>query len=370
MVRSRICQVVILVVFGVALTGCSPEENLKRSDTTVEITRLKQGWQPMGVEINQGDHITFGMRGEIPIAGIKIPFEPKHGVWGRIGDRGDIFQFTFNHETIISDAVGQLYVMVIPSGLLFANRQGDLLPIIEQVPDGEIDISVRAIVWNGDAEAGLAQMIAGTVPADAELARNTMASMKQLRTLPDGFEYMWNLATSNVFESFHEGDRQGVHANTNDDAGIIIKAVDLPLTEDTRIEFDWLYNQLPALASETDAATHDYMSIAVEFDNGRDITWMWSKDLAEDTHFECPLPEWIGREWHYVLQTGNDDLGNWYHHDRPILEDYRKTIPGEVPTRIVAVWFIANSIFGRQQADAYFSDVVLKDGDISLHIFE
>jgi|AP95_1055475.scaffolds.fasta_scaffold00003_7 hypothetical protein len=165
-----------LVVFGFVLTGCSPspDADLKRSDTTVEITRLKQGWQPMGVEINEGDQITFAMQG--------------------------------------------------------------------------------------------------------------------------------------------------------------------------RIEFDWLYNQLPALASETDAATHDYMSIAVEFDNGRDITWMWSRDLPEDTHFECPLPEWIGREWHYVLQTGNDDLGNWYHHDRPILEDYRRTIPGEVPTRIVAVWFIADSL--------------------------
>ena len=160
-----------------------------------------------------------------------------------------------------------------------------------------------------------------------------------------------------------------MHGKTSDDFGIIKKSLDIPLTADTRIQFDWKYQALPALASETDPASHDYMSIAVEFDNGHDITWMWSRDLAEESSFGCPLPEWIGRETHIVLQSGSQELGKWFSHDRPILADYKKAVPGEPPSRIVGVWIIGNAVFGRQPAEAYFANAVIRDGKTAVDVF-
>jgi hypothetical protein len=139
--------------------------------------------------------------------------------------------------------------------------------------------------------------------------------------------------------------------------------VDLPLTEDTRFEFEWLYKQLPALGPETEAATHDYTSIALEFDNGQDLTWFWSGHLAEGTTFPCPLPDWQHRETHMVLQTGEEGLGQWHEHSRAVLEDYRAAIDGPEPSRIVAIWVIGNSLFGRQPAESFFSNARVVEGD-------
>ena len=92
--------------------------------------------------------------------------------------------------------------------------------------------------------------------------------------------------------------------------------------------------------------------------------------LPEGTHFGCPLPWWDTRETHMVLQSGEDGLGEWHSHTRPVLADYTAAVAAEVPQRIVAVWFIANSVFGRQPGAASFADVVIRNGDDQLSVFD
>jgi hypothetical protein len=70
-----------------------------------------------------------------------------------------------------------------------------------------------------------------------------------------------------------------------------------------------------------------------------------------------------------VLQSGDEGLSQWYTHERKVLEDYRASIDGEVPSRIVGVWFIANSLFGRQRAAASFADVAIVDGTSHRDVF-
>jgi len=189
------------------------------------------------------------------------------------------------------------------------------------------------------------------------------------RELPAGFSYLSEIGETNVFERFTGGKRQGVHSITDAQAGIIRKPIDLPLTDSTRIEFDWRYIAIPALGAETAAATHDYHSIAVEFDNGQDLTWFHSRELAPGTHFRCPLPGWDTRETHIVLESGKEGLGNWTTHARPVRADYLEAVGGEAPKRIVAVWFIANSFFGKQPGEAYFANVKLSDGERTVEVF-
>ena len=157
---------------------------------------------------------------------------------------------------------------------------------------------------------------------------------------------------------------------TNDDGGIIKKKLDIPLTKTTEIDFSWLYRKLPAIAPETTLPTHDYMSIAIEFDNGQDITWYWSHSLAPETFYRCPLAGWDKVETHIVVQSGQDGLGEWHQHKRNIYTDYSTSVGGEMPKKIVGVWFIGNSIFGRRGADAEFANISLQDGNTQINIFE
>lgn len=339
-----------------------------KTESAVAISHLKQGWVPMGISAIEGDEITFSAQGEVEL-GLAHAMQPKHLLWGRIGEQGRIFQFSSNAPSIVSNTSGQLFVAISPSGMLFANQQGEWIDALKQMPDADINVTVNAIIWKGPAEKGLRQLQTNGDAQRMSIAKTALASIANKKDLPVGFEYLSDLGHSNVFEAFAKDGRVGVHAQTDDDFGIIRKPVDIPLTENTQIDFSWLYQSIPAQGPETAAATHDYLSIAVEFDNGRDITWFWSNELPEGTGFECPLPEWVGREWHIALQSGTAGLGQWGSHNRQILQDYEKTIPGRAPKRIVAVWIITNAVFDRQPAEAYFADVVISNGEQRISIF-
>jgi len=108
--------------------------------------------------------------------------------------------------------------------------------------------------------------------------------------------------------------------------------------------------------------THDYLSIAVEFDNGLDLTYMWSAALPEDTIFQCPLAWWDERETHWVVRT-KKDVGRWLSEERSIKKDYERAIGGDVPAKVVQVWLIANSLFQRGTGKCDYRAIRLTDGE-------
>jgi hypothetical protein len=52
-----------------------------------------------------------------------------------------------------------------------------------------------------------------------------------------------------------------------------------------------------------------YLSIAVEFENGQDLTYYWSAALPEETAYRCPLPWWDRHETHIAMRSGSAGLG-------------------------------------------------------------
>ena len=84
---------------------------------------------------------------------------------------------------------------------------------------------------------------------------------------------------------------------------------------------------------------------------------------------DCSMPWWNERETHIVVQSGADGLGEWFQHRRSIKADYLTAVGGTPPARIVGVWFIINSLFGRQPAEAYFTDVVIEDAGAKIEVF-
>ena len=114
--------------------------------------------------------------------------------------------------------------------------------------------------------------------------------------------------------------------------------------------------------------THDYLSIALEFDDGQDLTWYWSGALPEGFAYRCPLDYWRKRETHIVVRTGATNLGSWVDEERDVLADHQAAIGGLAPARVVNAWIIGVSLFQGGRARAGFRDIELVDGDTVLRI--
>lgn len=160
------------------------------------------------------------------------------------------------------------------------------------------------------------------------------------------------------------GDVAGpwMHVHTKKNVSILTRDVSAPLTAATTLKWRWNFKTLPTKLAETSAANHDYISIAVKFENGRDLTYMWSAVLPVGTGFACPLPGWESRETHVVIRSGGQSLGQWLLEEHAILADYGKHIGGPAPGRIVQVWLIANSIIQQTEGEAIFADISIGEG--------
>ena len=136
--------------------------------------------------------------------------------------------------------------------------------------------------------------------------------------------------------------------------------VDVALDRSTRLAWAWKAEELPSKLREDSLPTHDYLSIAVEFDNGRDLTYMWSAALPEGKVFQCPLPWWDKRATHQVVRSDLAKLGVWLEEKQPVLDDYERAIGGELPKRAVAVWLIAASAFQKRKGICSYAKISLK----------
>jgi hypothetical protein len=115
---------------------------------------------------------------------------------------------------------------------------------------------------------------------------------------------------------------------------------------------------LPSREREDLLQGHDYLSIAVEFDDGQDLTFFWSTELAVETGFRCPIPSWCARETHVVVRSGQERLGEWISEERNLYADYERFI-GQPPARIVRVWLIAVSLFRRNEGQGEYGAIEL-----------
>jgi len=130
----------------------------------------------------------------------------------------------------------------------------------------------------------------------------------------------------------------------------------------------WRIDALPSRLPEDTALTHDYLSVALEFDDGQDLTWYWSSCLPEGFSYRCPLPHWRRRETHIVARTGTADLGHWTDEERLVLADHQAAIGGPAPSRVVRAWLIAQTVPQAGHAAGEFSRIELVDGDRTLRV--
>jgi hypothetical protein len=156
--------------------------------------------------------------------------------------------------------------------------------------------------------------------------------------------------------------RAAIACSTHGDAAILHKEARIPLIPGTRLRWSWRVERLPMDLAEDTLPSHDYQSIAVEFDDGQDITYYWSASLPVGTVYRCPLPNWSERETHVVVRSGAAELGQWITEERDVHADYSRIIGG--PAREIArVWLIANSLLARGHGRCEYAGIEVSSGN-------
>ena len=315
-------------------------------------------WTDTGIAIRRGEAVTLLASGRLILSTeLDLWYGPRLALWGRIGERGTIFNGTRDSHSLTAGTDGSLFLALYNGE--WATPQGELATPREAYAASSGGIDVLVLRWKENAQDGLAAL-AETDPHDPLIA-GELQRIRSPHRPPEGWRSLWFLGETEIFREAYEQGRHEIEVYAQADVGILQTRVDAPLGPQTTIDWRWRVDNLPADGPEDSPLTHDYVSVAVEFDNGKDLTWYWSAGLPVGRHYACPLPTWAARETHWVLRSGADGLGEWYEESRPIAADYRAAV-GEPPARIVGVWLIAVTLFRRGRAQATFADIRLRDG--------
>jgi hypothetical protein len=331
-------------------------------------------WLDTGLEVKAGERITTIVQGRIVWSkALDITIPPGFAVWSRIGDKGAIFRGTRDTNTVTASGDGKLYLKTMPGRWLDKTGRYDSDPAPVN-PDWGGGASVAIIKWAPAADIetelkGLASAAEAPAWAAAELDR-----MKTSVLPPKGWSYLWDLGPSETYKEVtgspgDKGPARRIALRTLNDAAILHRDAETDLTPDTRLAWSWKAVALPAATREDAFPTHDYMSIAVEFDNGQDLTYIWSHSLPVGQSFRCPIPSWHDRETHMVVRSGTADLNTWMSESRNVFEDYKAAIGGEMPKRVKRVWLIAVSLFRHGEGKSEFGDMRLTSGAGTINVW-
>lgn len=321
-------------------------------------------WTSTGIDVRAGDWVTLLASGRLVLAAaLDIWLPPRVALWARVAGRGPILNGTRDTTSFRAVHDGMLELALCNGE--WATPDGVLATPVEAYAMGAGGVDVVVIRWRGEAAEGLRD-VARALPGDP-LVASERRRLTHGTPAPAGWRHLWFLGPTECFREAVADGRPAIAIDAANDVGILQKPVDVALGPATTLAWRWRVDELPAVGAEDAMPAHDYTSIALEFDDGQDLTWYWSASLPVDAHYRCPLPSWAARETHWVLRTGLEDLGRWYAERRVVADDYRAAI-GAPPARIVAVWLIAVSVFGHRRARATYADLVLRDGDRELRI--
>lgn len=315
-------------------------------------------WTDTKIDLDAGEEVTTIAAGRVYLSRFFDVFvEPQFQLWSRVGEEGPIFNGTRNTNTFRAESKGPLHLAGVFPGE-WGDPSGKLGTPEKEFKGVQGGMSVLVIRWKVDALRGLKQMAA---QGDVEsLIAGEIERLENPPKQPEGWNFLWFLGRSEIYRDAAEDDdgRKILQCRTHKNVSIIQHDAEMPLTPDVRLQWSWKVDELPSERSEITVPTHDYMSIAVEFDNGQDLTYYWSATLPPETVYRCPLPTWKDRETHVVIRSGREGLGQWLDESRSVHADCLEAY-GEAPAKIVRVWLIANSLLQRKHGACDYADIRL-----------
>lgn len=323
----------------------------------VELDATRPPWSESGLELAAGDAVTWFAAGRVHLSrALDIWVPPSFQLWARVAPSGSVLRGTRDTHTFHAATAGPLHLASYFPGE-WSTPHGELAQGTADYRKVSGGLTVLLLKWRQGVDpvaALLASVQRGTAPAavTAECAR-----LADTVTAPEGWDYLWYLGPGEIYRAGRTPDGQAsLCCDTHGDVGILRHAVALPLAPGTFLDWQWRVDSLPASLREDSLPSHDYLSIAVEFDDGQDLTYYWSSALPVGTVYRCPLPTWKDKETHVVVRSGTADLGRWLDERRDVHEDYRRCIGGAARS-VVRVWLIANSLFQRGHGRCEYSAI-------------
>ncbi|MBA7490073.1 hypothetical protein ES702_00607 [subsurface metagenome] len=378
-------------------------------------------WTPTGIFVQSDQAVSIFSTGRTwrsKLLDLYLP--PRFNLWFRIGVNGSIFNSTHDTKTFMSmdDQEGQELFVANQFPGSFSDKEGGRvggnLSVYEKA-EGAFQILI--IVWEPglsihvDIRNAFQRLLR---PADEatpiydpfglmSTGMDRLSSKYIIEEAPRGWTLLWFLGQSQIFYQEQDPvtaeDRSAKHElesvpeSADMDAelllpdpsctfpmircipshnvGILQKDISpsLVLTPHTTTTWSWQMIDLPSRLREDTTISHDYFSLAFEFENGRDLTYTWSWELPVGFGYWCPLAAWCDREYHIVLRSGTEQLGQWVSEQRNIYQDYVEYVNGGdlskvVPTQVVKVWLIAGNRWQRYRGEMLIKKVRLWDASI------
>jgi hypothetical protein len=322
-----------------------------REARVFELSGSDLPWKDLGITLARGQEATFLLGGRVWLSREQdLWVEP--GVAFHVRTRGTrpIFNPMTNTGTLTAADNGPLEMA--RSLVEFQDEAGELAVPKNEYVKADARIYGVALVWRGSALAGLESLLKhGDVDGivAAELAR-----LQSPRRLPAGWSNFFMLGGGPVI--FNDIGNGAISCEPLKNAGILQHPVGMELKPQTKLSWRWIVEELPSRLPEDQLTSHDYLSIAAEFDDGQDLTYFWSSSLPVGKAFRCPIPRWTPLESHMVVRSGLADLGKWVSDERDIYADYKDHIGGPAKS-VVRVWLLGVSLFQRRSGSCRFADM-------------
>ena len=336
---------------------------------TMELRGNQPPWQASGLHVRQGQAYSLFAEGLIHWSE-RYPHVhggPRFHLWARVRSllptQGRAVNLSADSGTFVADVDGELELGIYMG--MWADECGHLKSGAHLYDALRGTMSVAIVVYDGDAGT-LLQWVSSDDAAPPVVAAETQRYLRG-DSPPSGWHYLHETGYASFYQKQTTVEGEIIRAIAHDDQGILRRAVDFPLIDATKIHWRWRLDEHPSRDREDQAVSHDYVSVALEFDDGRDLSWIWSSYLDPGSFFQCPVKIWQERETHFVVRSKDDKLATWYTETRSVFADVSKSM-GLPPARVTAVWLIVLSSFNHRTARASFADIILTSGDHQLTV--
>ncbi|HET8822321.1 MAG TPA: DUF3047 domain-containing protein [Thermoleophilaceae bacterium] len=327
----------------------------------VDVVVNRPQWTKTGVEVAAGEQVTWLAWGFVYVVKpLGIGVLPRNALAGRVGG-GAVQDSARDTYTFTADRGGDVELASLFPGEL----QADGSIATDRIPYRVMSGSLGAVVarWApGTNPRAALEAVAGR---DASgLCSAEAARISDPPKPPPGWYHHPLLRPAEVYAP----SARGVSAHVRQAVGIVVRQAEAPLASTLRLRWSWRLDALPSELREDTPLTHDYLSVALEFDDGQDLSWHWSCALPQGFAYRCPFDHWRRRETHVVARSGTADLGRWVDEQRSVLDDHQAAIGGPAPARVVRAWLISVSFLQGREGRGEFGRIELVDGNETVRV--
>ena len=173
----------------------------------------------------------------------------------------------------------------------------------------------------------------------------------------EGWELM---GSAGVFSYDLNSSKKTLVISSTGPSAALRKEAAQPLTPDLEFSWEWQVAEIPSTFPEDIKEKHHYLAASVIFDNGKNLSYIWSALLPKEFGFQCPLDDWKDKETHVVVETGPARFNQILSYKRNIMVDYARFVGGKMPANVSKVWIVVLAAGGEKGVKARITKLAIE----------